>query len=76
MMFTLTDIASVNPSLECLVRTALTFGQLSPGVEAAIARVLDGSALTDRDTRLMAILQDAIANGSIKRVGGQPSFTD
>ncbi|MCG8367392.1 MAG: hypothetical protein MJA27_29160 [Pseudanabaenales cyanobacterium] len=67
-MFNLTDITSAHPSLEFLVRTALTFGELSPGVEAAIDRVLDGNVLTDREVRLMAILQDAIANGDVKPV--------
>ena len=67
-MFNLTDIISANPNLEFLVRTALTFGELSPGVEAAIDRVFDESTLTDRDIRLMMILQDAIANGDVKRV--------
>lgn len=67
-MFNLTDITSAHPSLELLVRTALKFGELSPGVEAAIDRVLDGNVLTDREVRLMAILQDAIANGDVKPV--------
>ena len=68
-MFNLTDITSATTSLELLVRTALTFGELSPGVEAAIDRVLDGGSLTDREVRLMAILQDAIVNGDVKQVG-------
>ena len=67
-MFNLTDFTSANISLERLVRIALAFGELSPGVETAIDRVIDRNALTDREVRLMAILQDAIVNGDVKRI--------
>ena len=67
-MFNRIDITSAGANLERLVRIALTFGELSPGVEAEISRVLDDSALSNQDVRLMAILQDAIANGDVKRI--------
>ena len=67
-MFNPTDLTSANSRLEGLVRTAIASGQLFPGAESEIDRVIDSTPLSDRDLRLMMILQDAIANGNVKRV--------
>lgn len=51
-------------SLEFLVRTAMTNGELSPGVAAQIDRHRQGK-LSCEDRRMLAILEDAIADGCV-----------
>ncbi|MGB3300881.1 MAG: hypothetical protein WBA76_21655 [Phormidesmis sp.] len=51
-------------SLEFLVRTAMTNGELSPGVAAQIDRYRQGT-LSCEDRRMLAILENAIADGCV-----------
>ncbi|WP_346291723.1 hypothetical protein [Sphaerothrix gracilis] len=55
-------------SLELLIRNALSLGELSPGAEREIARLSWGRSLSDRETKLLALLEDAIASGTIQRL--------
>ncbi|MEL6247099.1 MAG: hypothetical protein AAFQ61_12885 [Cyanobacteria bacterium J06626_23] len=57
-------------NLEFLVRTALSNGELSPGVAAEIARYRASAQLSADASRYLAILDDAIADGCIQPVGG------
>lgn len=50
--------------LESLVRTALTNGELAPGVAAQVSRYRNGK-LSCEDRRILAILDDAIAEGCV-----------
>lgn len=50
--------------LESLVRTAMTNGELAPGVAAQIGRYRNGN-LSCEDRRILAILDDAIADGCV-----------
>lgn len=52
-------------SLEVLVRTALTHGELSPGIAVAIERYREKSRLTAIEQRQLEILDNAIADGCI-----------
>ncbi|MEO1592334.1 MAG: hypothetical protein AAFU71_13745 [Cyanobacteria bacterium J06632_22] len=56
-------------NLEFLVRTAITNGELSPGVAAEISRYRASSQLSADATRYLAILDDAIADGCIQPIG-------
>ncbi|MEO0540473.1 MAG: hypothetical protein AAFZ80_06370 [Cyanobacteria bacterium P01_A01_bin.105] len=56
-------------NLEFLVRTALTNGELSPGVAAEITRYRVSSHLSADAVRYLAILDDAIADGCVQPVG-------
>lgn len=56
--------ASRSNSLESLVRTAMANGELAPGVAAQISQYRSGN-LSCGDRRLLAILDDAIADGCI-----------
>ncbi|MDJ0703224.1 MAG: hypothetical protein QNJ46_08090 [Leptolyngbyaceae cyanobacterium MO_188.B28] len=67
-MISPTNLTAANSRLEVLVRSAIASGELLPGAEAEIDRVLDNTSLTDRELRLMMILQDEIANGDVKRI--------
>lgn len=51
-------------SLESLVRTAMTNGELAPGVAAQIGQYRSGR-LSCEERRLLAILDDAIADGCV-----------
>ena len=51
-------------SLEFLVRTAMTNRELAPGVAAQIGRYRNGK-LSCEDRRILAILDDAIADGCV-----------
>jgi len=51
-------------SLESLVRTAMMNGELAPGVAAQISRYRQG-ALSCEESRMLAILDDAIDDGCI-----------
>ena len=51
-------------SLESLVRTAMTNGELAPGVAAQVGRYRNGK-LSCEDRRILAILEDAIAEGCV-----------
>lgn len=55
-------------TLEGMVRRAIELGELSPGLAAAIDRHLMGHLPNRRETHFLAILQDAIANGVVRRV--------
>lgn len=55
---------SVADSLESLVRTAMTNGELAPGVAAQINKYRVGR-LSCEERRLLAILDDAIADGCV-----------
>ena len=55
--------------LEFLVRTAITNGELSPGIAAEISRYRASAALSAEATRYLAILDDASADGCIQPVG-------
>jgi len=50
--------------LESLVRTALTNGELAPGVAMQINRYRN-SGLSSKEQRLIAILDDAISDGCV-----------
>ena len=50
--------------LESLVRIALTNGELAPGVAAQIGQYRNGK-LNCEERRLLAILDDAIADGCV-----------
>lgn len=55
---------SATNSLESLVRTAMTNGELAPGVAAQISQYRS-SRLSCEERRLLAILDDAIADGCV-----------
>ncbi|MFE4108308.1 hypothetical protein [Almyronema epifaneia] len=67
-MWDIADVTCANASLELLVRHALSWGELSPGAEQAIVRLTRDRPLSDRETKLLALLQDAIAAGVIQRL--------
>ena len=50
--------------LESLVRSAMTHGELSPGVAAQIDRYRSGKPSCE-EKRMLAILDDAIADGCV-----------
>ena len=54
--------------LEFLVRTAITNGELSPGIAAEIARYRASAKLPAEAIRYLAILDDAISDGCIQLV--------
>ncbi|MEO1403690.1 MAG: hypothetical protein AAFV72_20930 [Cyanobacteria bacterium J06635_1] len=66
-MFKPSNLTSNN--LEFLVRTALSNGEISPGMTAEIARYRSTVHLSAEDQRYLAILEDAIADGCIRPVG-------
>ncbi|MEO0984057.1 MAG: hypothetical protein AAFY20_00760, partial [Cyanobacteria bacterium J06639_14] len=57
---------------EEMVRRAIALGELSPGLAAAIDRHLTGHLPDRRETHILAILQDAIANGLVKQIPTVP----
>jgi hypothetical protein len=63
-MFQPSNLAAHN--LEFLVRTALSHGELAPGVAANINRYRAKPYLTAEERRYLAILEDAIADGCIR----------
>lgn len=54
--------------LETCVRTALELGELSPGLETQIKHWASRRQLSERDRKLLMILQDAVEDGCICRV--------
>lgn len=54
--------------LEACVRTALELGELSPGLEAQIKHWAVRKPLSERDLKLLDLLQDALEDGCICRV--------
>ena len=63
-------------SLETLVRTALRNGELAPGVAKQID-LFRTSLASQEDKRLLAVLDDAIANGLIaviELISSQPTL--
>jgi hypothetical protein len=65
------DPDSHRQTLESCVRGALTRGELPPAAEAQIAQLAASNDLSSGDRRLLALLNDAIQNGYVRRV--QPS---
>lgn len=61
------SFSSKERNLEALVRTAIAHKELSPGVAAQIHQYRNGK-LTCKEQRMLAILDDAIANGHITTV--------
>ena len=55
----------IGENLEFLVQTALTHGELSPGVATAIEKCRQNSRLTTVERRYLKILEGAIADGCI-----------
>ncbi|MDJ0706794.1 MAG: hypothetical protein QNJ46_26275 [Leptolyngbyaceae cyanobacterium MO_188.B28] len=68
-MLNLSDNALNAASIESIVRTALSLGELFPGAEAQIERNLQHDNLSATDYRMLAILKDAIADGCVRRIG-------
>lgn len=60
------DIA--DQSIETIVRQALTQGELWPGASAEISRRLAEGQLSRREEMLIQLLEDAIANRSVRRI--------
>lgn len=58
----------VGKDLEVLVRTALSYGELAPGVALAIQRYRTKPSLTAAEKRQLQILDSAIADGCIVAV--------
>ncbi len=61
------DFKSKANGLESLVRTALTNGELAPGVAVQISRYRNAK-LSCEDRRILAILDDAIAEGCVTAI--------
>ena len=55
-------------NLEFLIRTALSNQELAPGVAAEIERYRTSIQLTADEKRYLAILDDALADGSIQPI--------
>ncbi|NJL86562.1 MAG: hypothetical protein HC886_12235 [Leptolyngbyaceae cyanobacterium SM1_1_3] len=66
-MWDVADVVCAGASLELLVRNAVNFGELSPGAEREIVRLTQGRSLSERETKLLALLQDAIAASAIQQ---------
>lgn len=54
--------------IEAIVRQALTQGELWPGAAAEISRRLAEGQLSRREEMLIQLLEDAIANRSVRRI--------
>ncbi|MEL6493206.1 MAG: hypothetical protein AAFQ95_24910 [Cyanobacteria bacterium J06621_3] len=63
-MFRMSNFKSKSKGLESLVRTAMTHGELAPGVAAQVNRYRNNK-LSCEEQRLLAILDDAISDGCI-----------
>lgn len=63
-MFGTSSFKSRSNGLEPLVRTAVLNSELAPGIAAAIRQYRTGR-LTCEEQRLLAILDDAIADGHV-----------
>ena len=61
----MSNFKSRSKGLESLVRTAMTNGELAPGVAAQVNRYRKASRLTCEEQRLLSILDDAISDGCI-----------
>jgi hypothetical protein len=57
-------------NLEFWIRSALTFGELPPSVEAKIQHLIQTDQLSAHDRTLLEILRDAIQDGCIRRISG------
>lgn len=66
-MFRMSNFKSKSKGLESLVRTAMTNGELAPGVAAQVNRYRSHK-LSCEEQRLLAILDDAISDGCIKPI--------
>ena len=66
-MFRMSNFKSKSQGLESLVRTAMSNGELAPGVAAQVNRYR-GYKLSCEEQRLLAILDDAIGDGIIKPI--------
>ncbi|EKV01444.1 hypothetical protein Lepto7375DRAFT_3615 [Leptolyngbya sp. PCC 7375] len=58
----------VGKDLEVLVRTALTHGELAPGIALAVERYRSKSSLTVVEQRQLQILDSAISDGCVVAV--------
>jgi hypothetical protein len=58
----------ISSNLEFLVRTALSNGELSPGVFANVERYRRSAQLSAVEQRYLAILDDAINSGCIQLI--------
>jgi hypothetical protein len=56
-------------SIEQVVRSAVELGELSPGAEAQVQRLMLSREMTVRDRSLVRLLHDAIEEGCVQRVG-------
>lgn len=59
---------SKSSNLESLVRTAMINRELAPGVAMQVSRYRMAKKLTCQERRLLAILDDAIADGCVSVV--------
>jgi len=66
-MFGMSNFKSKSNGLESLVRTAMANGELAPGVAAQVNRYRT-CRLSCEEQRLLAILDDAVADGCIKPI--------
>ncbi|MBW4654228.1 MAG: hypothetical protein KME20_14505 [Kaiparowitsia implicata GSE-PSE-MK54-09C] len=61
---------SLNPTaaydLETCIRNALTAGELTPDAQQHIHQLTAGDGLSRRDQALLALLEDAIADGCVQ----------
>ncbi|GAB4229171.1 MAG: hypothetical protein Kow00121_58100 [Elainellaceae cyanobacterium] len=54
--------------LEWCIKTVLELGELAPGMEANIQEWLNRNSLSDHEQKLLGILQDVLADGTIDRI--------
>lgn len=54
-------------TLEVFIRTALELGELSPGMAVQVDSWIRRGNLSEREQKLLKILQDAIQDGQIRR---------
>jgi len=66
-MFGMSNFKSKSNGLESLVRTAVANGELAPGVAAQVNRYRQ-CRLSCEEQRLLAILDDAVADGCVKPI--------
>lgn len=78
MTVTSSDCAHLETNLvEPIVRTALEFGELTPGAEAQVRWLLTCGKLGARDRSLLCLLQDAIQDGCVRRISlDEDAFLD
>ncbi|MGF1516175.1 MAG: hypothetical protein ACFB5Z_21100 [Elainellaceae cyanobacterium] len=60
-------MADFHTDLETQIRHAFDVGEVSPDLERQLARAASGCS-TDREQKLLLLLQDAIQSGHLRRV--------